>query len=85
MGLKVENQEWVLSLKYHHWLPMASRMHEAVELPSLGLPRVLQDGGLEFGTFFCLTIANGMKLNHVERRSVAARATKALVLLQHHS
>lgn len=29
---------------------------------------MLQDGGLEFGTFFCLTIANGMKLNCVERR-----------------
>lgn len=29
---------------------------------------MLQDGGLEFGTFFGLTIVNGMKLNHVERR-----------------
>lgn len=29
---------------------------------------MLQDGGLEFETFFCLTIANGMKLNCVERR-----------------
>ena len=29
---------------------------------------MLQDGGLEFGMFFGLTIVNGMKLNHMERR-----------------
>ena len=29
---------------------------------------MLQDGGLKFGAFFCLTIVNGMKLNHAERR-----------------
>ena len=29
---------------------------------------MLQDGGLEFGVLFGLTIVNGMKLNHVERR-----------------
>lgn len=47
---------------------MVRGMHEAVGLPSLDLPRVLQDGGLEFRTFFCPRIANGMKLNHVARR-----------------
>ena len=29
---------------------------------------MLQDGGLKFGAFFCLTIVNGMKLNHAGRR-----------------
>lgn len=45
----------------------------AAELPSLGLLRVLQDRGLEFATFLCLTIASGMKLNHVGRRRSGSR------------
>jgi hypothetical protein len=35
--------------------------------PSLGLRSLLQDGGLEFGIFLSLEIANAMKLNHVWR------------------
>ena len=42
----------------YHRLPVATGTQRAGGLPSQGWQRVLRDGGLAFGTFFCLMIAN---------------------------